>query len=37
MAFLMLTDSDLQEIGVDDTTHRELFTGTIEKLNSMIN
>lgn len=37
MAFLLLTDSDLQEIGVDDTTHRQLFTGTIEKLNGMIN
>lgn len=38
MAFLLLTDSDLQEIGVKDGYHREIFTGTIEKLNySIIN
>lgn len=37
MAFLLLTDGDLQEIGINDTCHREVFTGTIEKLNGMIN
>ncbi|XP_037032103.1 ankyrin repeat and SAM domain-containing protein 6-like [Bradysia coprophila] len=37
MAFLLLTDGDLEEIGVEDTCHRELFTGAIEKLNSMLN
>lgn len=37
MAFLLLTDDDLEQIGVDDTRHRKVFTGTIEKLNIMLN
>lgn len=36
MAFLLLTDGDLQEIGVKDGYHRQIFTGTIEKFNLAI-
>lgn len=36
MAFLMLNDGDLQEIGIKDGYHREVFMSTIEKLNLVI-
>ena len=37
MALLLLTDGDLEEIGVNDTSHRQVFTGIIEKLNGVLN
>lgn len=32
IAFLLLTDDDLQELGVKDHIHRKIFTNAIEKL-----
>ncbi|KAJ6647112.1 Protein bicaudal C like 1 [Pseudolycoriella hygida] len=34
MAFLLLSDTDLEELGINDRDHREVFMDTIEKLNN---